>query len=130
MRIISIRFQWPWERKLCQLVRLTFYSHAQWGITPKFATCRKAMVQPTLDTTDAGKSETTVQRRDNVCTRSRTNACTNTHRHRSGYRYSMGLWHPTMTARSAGNNGWSLATMAGRWPLKNTGTGGLVSLRF
>ena len=32
-----------------------------------------------------------------------------TRRRRSGYCYSMGLWHPIVTARSAGDNGGSLA---------------------
>ena len=31
------------------------------------------------------------------------------HRRRSGYRYSMGLWHPTVTPCSSGDNGWSMA---------------------
>ena len=53
-----------------------------------------------------------------ACTR----ACTN--RRRSGYCYSMGLWHTTVTARSTGDNGWSLAIEI------NTGTGGPVSPRF
>ena len=30
IRLILIHFKWPWERKPCQLIRFTFYSHAQW----------------------------------------------------------------------------------------------------
>ena len=58
----------------------------------------------------------------------RTNACTHTpHTHTppSPYRYSMGLLcQPTVTARSAGDNSWSLAIEI------NTGIGGPVSPRF
>ena len=64
----------------------------------------------------------------NACARARAIACTHSHTHRrhrrSGYRYLMGLWYPTVTARSAGNNGWSLAIEI------NTGTGGPVSPMF
>ena len=42
----------------------------------------------------------------------------------SPYRYSMGLCQPTVTARSAGDNSWSLAIEM------NTGTGVPVSPRF
>ena len=35
IRLISIRFELSWERKACPLIRLTFYSHAQWGIRDK-----------------------------------------------------------------------------------------------
>ena len=47
-----------------------------------------------------------------------------THTQPSPYRYSMGLCQPTVTARSAGYNSWSLAIEI------NTGTGGPVSPRF
>ena len=35
IRLILIHFKWPWERKPCQLIRFTFYSHAQWGYHDK-----------------------------------------------------------------------------------------------
>ena len=52
----------------------------------------------------------------------RTNACTHTPTHTppSPYPYSMGLCQPTVMARSAGDNSWSLAieinTLATRFP--------------
>ena len=61
--------------------------------------------------------------RTNGCTRA--NACTHTpHTHTSPYRYSMGLCQPTVTARSAGDNSWSVAIEI------NTGSIGPVSPRF
>ena len=53
----------------------------------------------------------------------RTRAHTHPHTHTppSPYRYSMSLCQPTVTARSAGDNSWSLAIEI------NTGTGGPVS---
>ena len=62
--------------------------------------------------------------RMNGRTHTREHTHPHTHHRRSGYRYPMGIWHPTVTARSAGDNGWSLAIEI------NTGTGGPVSLRF
>ena len=35
IRLILIRFELSWERKACRLIRLTFYTHAQWGIRDK-----------------------------------------------------------------------------------------------
>ena len=52
----------------------------------------------------------------------RTHARTRAHTPPSPYRYSMGLCQPTMTARSAGENSWSLAI--------DRNTGGPVSPRF
>ena len=57
-----------------------------------------------------------------ACARTHANACTPTHT--SPYRYSMGLCQLTVTARSAGDNSWSLAIEI------NTGTGGPVSRGF
>ena len=54
----------------------------------------------------------------------RTRAHTPPHTPLSPYRYSMGLCQPTVTARSAGDNSWSLAIEI------NTGTDGPVSPRF
>ena len=48
---------------------------------------------------------------------------THTHTPPSPYRYSMGLCQPTVMARSAGDNSWSLAIEI------NTGTGGPISPR-
>ena len=65
-----------------------------------------------------------------IANTSRTNGRTHTHAHAPArtravtYNYSMGLCRPTVTARSAGDNSWSLVMEI------NTGTGGLVSPRF
>ena len=58
--------------------------------------------------TDA-RTHARIQTRTNRRAHTPARAHTHTHRRRSGYRYSMSLWHPTVSARSAGDNGWSLA---------------------
>ena len=57
-------------------------------------------------------------------THTRAHAPAQTRAHTHTRRYSMGLCQPTVTARSAGDNSWSLAIEI------NTGTGGPVTPRF
>ena len=73
----------------------------------------------------ANTSRTHERTHTHACARTHANACTHTpHASPSPYCYSMGMCQPTVTARSADDNSWSLAIEI------NTGTGGPVSPRL